>query len=62
MQWTAKDGITASAPFNYQILPELTTELSYKKSQLHVKNCIGIYQQWAKINLELYAWYTWRGW
>ena len=61
MQGTAKGGITATATFNYQVLPEVTTELCYKESQLCVKNCIGIYHQWANNELDLYVWYAWRG-
>ena len=62
MQYVAKGGITATATFNYQVLPEVTSELCYTQSQLRVKNCIGIYHQWADNELELYVWYAWRGW
>ena len=62
MQWVAKGGITATATFNYQVLPEVTSELCYTQSQVRVKNCIGIYHQWANNELELYVWYAWRGW
>jgi HEAT repeat protein len=58
----AKAGLTLTATFNYQVLPEVSSELCYKESQIRVKNCIGIYHQWAGNTLELYAWYAWRGW
>jgi hypothetical protein len=60
--WVAKAGLTLTATFNYQVLPEVSSELCYKESQIRVKNCIGIYHQWADNTLELYAWYAWRGW
>ena len=61
LQFIAKAGLTLSATFNYQVLPEVTTELCYKESEVRVKNCIGVYHQWADNTLELYAWYAWRG-
>lgn len=57
----AKAGLTLAATFNYQVLPEVTTEVCYKDSTIKVKNCIGVYHQWADNTLELYAWYAWRG-
>jgi hypothetical protein len=58
----AKAGLTLTATLNYQVLPEMTTEVCYKESQIRSKNCIGVYHQWADNTLELYAWYAWRGW
>ena len=57
----AKAGLTLAATFNYQVLPEVTTEVCYKNSEFKTKNCIGVYHQWADNTLELYAWYAWRG-
>ena len=62
LQWVAKGGITADASFNYKVLPQVTTELCYKESQVRLKNCIGVYHQWTDNRLELYVWYAWRGW
>ena len=61
-QLVAKGGITVVATFNYQVIPELKTTACIDKSQLQVKNCIGIYHQWVDNTLELYVWYAWRGW
>ena len=61
MQLVAKAGLTLLATFNYKVLPQVTTELCYKESQIRVKNCIGVYHQWADNTLELFAWYAWRG-
>ena len=62
LQLVAKGGITADVIFNYKVLPQVTTELCYKKSQVRLKNCIGVYHQWADNRVELYVWYAWRGW
>ena len=61
MQLVAKAGLTLLATFNYKVLPQVTTELCYKESQIRVRNCIGVYHQWADNTLELFAWYAWRG-
>ena len=58
----AKASLTLAATFNYQVLPELNTEICYKQFQIRVKNCVSIYHQWTDNTLELYAWYAWRGW
>ncbi|CAI8020933.1 hypothetical protein GBAR_LOCUS12470 [Geodia barretti] len=58
----AKAGLTLQATFNYQVIPEVSTEFCYKRSRLRVKNCIGVYHQWTNNKIELYAWYAWRGW
>ena len=62
LQLVAKGGITADIIFNYKVLPQVTTELCYKESKVRLKNCIGVYHQWADNRLELYVWYAWRGW
>ena len=62
LQLVAKGGITADVIFNYKVLPQVTTELCYKESQIRLKNCIGVYHQWADNRLDLYVWYAWRGW
>ena len=62
LQLVAKGGITADVIFNYKVLPQVTTELCYKNSQVRLKNCIGVYHQWADNRLDLYVWYAWRGW
>ena len=62
MQRLAKAGLTLQATFNYQVIPEVSTEFCYKRSRLRVKNCIGVYHQWTNNKIELYAWYAWRGW
>ena len=62
LQLVAKGGITADIIFNYKVLPQVTTELCYKQSQVRLKNCIGVYHQWADNRLDLYVWYAWRGW
>ena len=62
IQLVAKAGLTVSATFNYQLLPEVTFALCYKQSKLQVQKCIGIYHQWKKNTLDIYVWYAWRGW
>ena len=62
LQLVAKGGITADVIFNYKVLPQVTTELCYKNSQVRLKNCIGVYHKWDDNRVELYVWYAWRGW
>ena len=58
----AKAGLTLSATLNYQLLPEVTSDVCYNTKGVKVKNCIGIYHQWTDNYINLYAWYAWRGW
>ena len=62
LQKSAKAGLTLRATFNYQVIPEVSTEICYKQSRIRMKNCIGVYHQWTNNMLELYAWYAKRGW
>jgi hypothetical protein len=57
----AKAGVTLSATFNYQVLPEVSVEICYKNSMICVRNCIAIHHQWTNNTLTLYAWVAWRG-
>ena len=61
-QLVAKAGLTLEATFAYKLTPEVSTEVCYTQSQVQVKNCIGLYDQWPNNKLELYAWYAYRGW
>lgn len=61
MQLVAKAGITATATFNYKILPEVSAEVCYKQGQIRQKKCLGVFHQWADNQLELYVWYAYRG-
>ena len=45
-----------NAELNYKLIPALSTELCLTSS-VRVKNCIGIYHQWANNKILLDVWY-----
>ncbi|CAI8013732.1 hypothetical protein GBAR_LOCUS8664 [Geodia barretti] len=52
----ARGGVTVNAVLNYKLIPALSTELCLTSS-IRVKNCIGIYHQWANNKILLDVWY-----
>ena len=45
-----------NAVLNYKLTPALSTEVCLTSS-VSVKNCIGIYHQWANNNIFMDVWY-----
>ena len=59
-QLVVQGGIDVTGTFNYQVSPELSTQLCYKNYQLRVKNCAGIYHQWKDNSIGLDVYYRTR--
>ena len=56
IQGILRGGATVNAVLNYKLTPALSTEVCLTNS-IRVKNCIGIYQQWANNKILLDVWY-----